>query len=72
MSVTIRSPAFGDGQPIPKPFTGDGEDISPSLTWSGVPAAAKEQALVCDDPDAPTPHPVDGRPIAQPPSRAWV
>jgi Raf kinase inhibitor-like YbhB/YbcL family protein len=38
-------------------YTGDGDDFSPSLDWNGAPAATQEFALICDDPDAPTPHP---------------
>jgi hypothetical protein len=38
---------------IPRRYTCDGEDVSPPLAWSGVPAAAQSLALVCDDPDAP-------------------
>ncbi|MFH1110450.1 MAG: YbhB/YbcL family Raf kinase inhibitor-like protein [Planctomycetota bacterium] len=57
MTLTIRSSAFPDQARIPKRFTGDGEDVSPELSWSGVPAGAKELALICDDPDAPTPEP---------------
>ena len=57
MALTIRSSAFANQARIPKRFTGDGEDLSPELSWSGVPATAKELALICDDPDAPTPQP---------------
>ncbi len=57
MAVMIQSPEFENSQAIPKRFTGDGEDISPQLTWSGVPEAAKELALICDDPDAPRAEP---------------
>jgi Raf kinase inhibitor-like YbhB/YbcL family protein len=38
---------------IPKACTCDGADRSPALQWSGVPAAARTLALICDDPDAP-------------------
>ena len=51
--MQLTSSAFKYGQPIPARFTCDGEDISPSLAWSNIPAAAKSLALVCDDPDAP-------------------
>lgn len=51
--MQIRSPEFQNGQPIPARFTCDGEDLSPALAWSGVPASAKSLALVVDDPDAP-------------------
>jgi len=57
MSLVVRSPAFTDGQPIPRRHTGDGEDLSPPLSWSGLPAAARELALIVDDPDAPTQEP---------------
>jgi len=57
MQLTIKSTAFSNNEPIPKRFTGDGEDISPALSWSGLPEATKEIALIMDDPDAPTPKP---------------
>ena len=55
--MEIRTSAFANGEKIPTGFTGDGEDVSPALTWSAVPNGAKELALICDDPDAPTPEP---------------
>lgn len=57
MTIQISSPAFRNGESIPKRHTGDGEDVSPALSWSGVPAGVKELAVICDDPDAPTPEP---------------
>ncbi len=57
MSLILRSAAFADGQPIPKRHTGDGEDLSPPLSWTGLPPEATQLALVVDDPDAPTPQP---------------
>lgn len=57
MTLTIESPAFAKNAPIPARFSGDGEDISPALTWSGLPDGTKELALICDDPDAPRPEP---------------
>jgi Raf kinase inhibitor-like YbhB/YbcL family protein len=51
--ITLTSEAFADGSPIPKKYSGDGADVSPPLSWTGVPAETKEFALVCDDPDAP-------------------
>jgi hypothetical protein len=57
MTLTIRSEAFAAQQPIPKKHTGDGEDVSPSLSWSGAPTGVAEWALIVDDPDAPTPEP---------------
>jgi Raf kinase inhibitor-like YbhB/YbcL family protein len=53
MGLTITSAAFKDGEAIPKKFSCDGQDLSPALLWSGVPAGTKSFALICDDPDAP-------------------
>jgi Raf kinase inhibitor-like YbhB/YbcL family protein len=55
MSLTITSSAFGAGASIPATYTCEGDDVSPPLAWSGVPAGAKSLALVIDDPDAPDP-----------------
>jgi Raf kinase inhibitor-like YbhB/YbcL family protein len=50
--LTITSPAFADGAPIPVQFTCNGANIAPPLSWSAPPGTA-ELALVVDDPDAP-------------------
>jgi Raf kinase inhibitor-like YbhB/YbcL family protein len=55
--MTIQSTAFAPNGAIPKKFTGEGEDVSPALSWSNLPPGTKELALICDDPDAPTPQP---------------
>ena len=51
--MRLRSSSFADGSAIPRRFTCEGEDISPPLEWSNVPAATKSFALLCEDPDAP-------------------
>jgi Raf kinase inhibitor-like YbhB/YbcL family protein len=53
MTLSLTSPAFSDGGPIPRAHTCDGADLSPPLVWSGVPAGCKQLALIMDDPDAP-------------------
>jgi Raf kinase inhibitor-like YbhB/YbcL family protein len=53
MSIKLTSAAFNEGEMIPKQYTCDGANISPPLSWLGVPANAKTIALICDDPDAP-------------------
>ena len=57
MAIEISSPAFSAGDVIPKKYTGEGEDVSPPLEWTGLPAETKEIALICDDPDAPMAEP---------------
>jgi Raf kinase inhibitor-like YbhB/YbcL family protein len=57
MTIQITSSAFIQGHPIPKKYTGEGVDVSPPLSWTGIPAGAKELVLICDDPDAPMPEP---------------
>jgi Raf kinase inhibitor-like YbhB/YbcL family protein len=53
-ALTLTSPAFADGEPIPVRFTCDGENVSPPLAWTGVPDDAAELALIVNDPDAGT------------------
>jgi Raf kinase inhibitor-like YbhB/YbcL family protein len=53
MSIELTSSAFQQENPIPRQYTGDGEDQSPPLQWSEPPAGTKSIALICDDPDAP-------------------
>jgi Raf kinase inhibitor-like YbhB/YbcL family protein len=53
--LTINSPAFDPGGPIPRRYTCDGADVSPPLAWAGVPAGTRSLVLIIDDPDAPDP-----------------
>ncbi len=55
MELKITSPAFEEMAPIPVRFTCDGADVSPPLSWQGVPEGTKSLALIVDDPDAPDP-----------------
>lgn len=55
MTLTITSTAFSHNGAIPARYTCDGQDISPPLAWSGLPAGAKSLVLIVDDPDAPDP-----------------
>jgi Raf kinase inhibitor-like YbhB/YbcL family protein len=54
-ALTVTSPDFTNGGPIPSDYTckGSKAKISPALAWSGVPADARSVALVVEDIDAP-------------------
>ncbi len=53
--LQITSTAFAPGASIPRQYTCQGEDVSPPLSWSGVPSGARSLVLIVDDPDAPDP-----------------
>ena len=51
--MELMSSAFGNGEPIPRRHTCEGDDLSPPLTWTEVPEGTTSLALIVDDPDAP-------------------
>jgi len=51
--MKISSTAFKEGGMIPKKYTCDDVNVSPPLTFEGVPVDARSLALIADDPDAP-------------------
>lgn len=53
MTLSLKSPAFADGERIPDEFARDGPNLSPPLEWSGAPEDTKSFLLVVEDPDAP-------------------
>jgi len=53
MGFQIESDVFEAGGPIPSKFSCDGQDVSPPLTWNGLPKGTNTLALVMEDPDAP-------------------
>ncbi len=63
-TMKLTSSAIVDGERMDNKYTVEGDDISPPLSWSDVPAGTISLALICDDPDAPSP----ARPAADP----WV
>lgn len=52
VAFALSTDAFEDGGPIPERHTCDGENVSPPLSWEGVPAGTVSLALVVADPDA--------------------
>ena len=53
--MQITSPAFKHQDAIPALYTCEGKDVSPPLSWQGVPEGALSLVLIVDDPDAPDP-----------------
>ncbi len=53
MALELKSIAFEHNGTIPSKHTCEGEDISPQLSWNGLPEGTRSLALIMDDPDAP-------------------
>lgn len=51
--MVLTSSAFKEGDLIPSKYSCDGDDVSPPLSWSGLPKGTVSLALIGDDPDAP-------------------
>lgn len=59
-AITVTSPAFADGGPIPRRQAGPGagDNVSPALAWSGVPVDADHLVFVLEDTDVPFARPL--------------
>ncbi|MFA5041609.1 MAG: YbhB/YbcL family Raf kinase inhibitor-like protein [Bdellovibrionales bacterium] len=55
MAMTLKSDGFAANTEMPVRYTGEGQDLSPQLSWEGVPSGTKSLVLIIDDPDAPDP-----------------
>nr|VFJ69269.1 MAG: phospholipid-binding protein, PBP family [Candidatus Kentron sp. FW] len=55
MSFSLQSEVFAHLEEIPGKYTCEGQDISPPLSWQGLPEGTRSLALIVDDPDAPDP-----------------
>ena len=59
-SFTVTSGEFTEGGTLPEAQRSGafgvpgGQDVSPSLSWSGAPEGTRSYAVTCYDPDAPT------------------
>jgi phosphatidylethanolamine-binding protein (PEBP) family uncharacterized protein len=42
MALSLTSPDFEHGQPIPRRCSCEGDDISPALEWAGLPEGCRE------------------------------
>ena len=52
-NIVVTSPVFTEGESIPGKHSCYGLDLSPPISWSGVPSGTKSLALVSVEPDAP-------------------
>ena len=52
-TISVTGVEFDDGDLLPDRYAHGGDNVSPALTWTGVPAGAKELVILCEDPDAP-------------------
>jgi Raf kinase inhibitor-like YbhB/YbcL family protein len=50
-AMTLTSPAFPDGDPIPVKYTQAGEQVSPKLDWTNTPPGTQSFLLHMHDPD---------------------
>ena len=59
-TITVTSPAFDDGGPIPRRHAGKGvgDDVSPEVRWRGVPPGTAALVLLLDDVDVPLRRPL--------------
>lgn len=56
-AITVTSSLFEDGGTLPRSAAHSavgGDNVSPDLSWSGLPEGTRSVAVTCYDPDAPT------------------
>ncbi|GAB3386664.1 YbhB/YbcL family Raf kinase inhibitor-like protein [Humibacter soli] len=59
-TLKVSSPAFEDGQSIPKRHSGvgRGDNVSPALEWTGAPEGTRQLLLIIEDVDVPLARPI--------------
>jgi Raf kinase inhibitor-like YbhB/YbcL family protein len=50
--LIVTSPAFSAGGKVPLANSAYGGNVSPAISWSGLPAGSRAIALIVEDPDA--------------------
>jgi len=58
--IPLTSTSFDNGGIIPATYSGRrrGDNISPQLSWTGLPAQTQQLLLIMEDPDVPLPFPI--------------
>jgi Raf kinase inhibitor-like YbhB/YbcL family protein len=52
--LSLASESFQHGDRLPDRHALEGENLSPHLSWSGLPDGTRSVAVICEDPDAPS------------------
>jgi Raf kinase inhibitor-like YbhB/YbcL family protein len=52
--LSLASESFEHGDRMPERHALEGANLSPALTWSGLPQSTRSIAVICEDPDAPS------------------
>ncbi len=52
-TLSLSSSVIENNAPVPKKYTGDGDDVSPPLAISKLPDETQSIVIIMDDPDAP-------------------
>jgi Raf kinase inhibitor-like YbhB/YbcL family protein len=53
----VESPTMTTGEMMPRDYSPDGRNVSPPLTWSGLPSGTRQLAVICQDHGAGNPAP---------------
>lgn len=56
--IEVSSSAFAVENAVPIKYTADGGGVSPPLEWRGLPDGSSSVAIIVEDADSPTPHPL--------------
>src|SRR6201985_2211472 len=56
--LSVSSPAFALNGALPVRYTASAEEMSPPLAWGDCPPDTAAVAIIVEDADSPTPHPL--------------
>ncbi|HET9947758.1 MAG TPA: YbhB/YbcL family Raf kinase inhibitor-like protein [Longimicrobiales bacterium] len=56
-TFVVESPTLRTGRPMPRDYAPDGRNVSPPLTWRGLPDGTRELVVICQDHGAGNPPP---------------
>jgi hypothetical protein len=56
-TFVVESPTMATGQAMPRDYSPDGRNVSPPLSWRGLPEGTRQLAVICQDHGAGNPPP---------------